>query len=39
MIRIFYEGEAIVEQLLASEEINPREQDSESHIQGSKQES
>ena len=32
-------GKASVEQILASEEINPKEQDHESHSQGSKQES
>ena len=32
-------GKAIVEQILPSEEINPIEQDCESHSQGSKQES
>ena len=32
-------GKAIVEQMLASEEINPEEQDCERHSQESKQES
>ena len=31
-------GKAILEQILASEEINPKEQDCESHSQGSEQE-
>ena len=29
-------GKAIVEQILASEEINPKEQDCENHSQGSR---
>ena len=33
------EGKTIVEQILASEEINPKEQDSKSHSLGSEQES
>ena len=31
-------GKAILEQILASEEINPKEQDYEGHSQGSEQE-